>query len=73
MLEEDRILEQQHLEAEQNRKTLMKHELVKRRSTLKQVWFEFLEVFVYYQQIQMSLEMSYSRRKRTGLVRLSDP
>ena len=49
MLEEDRILEQQHLEAEQNRKTLMKHELVKRRSTLKQVWFEFLEVFVYYQ------------------------
>ena len=45
MLEEDRILEQQHLEAEQNRKTLMKHELVKRRSTLKQVWFEFLNVY----------------------------
>ena len=44
MLEEERILEQQHLEAEQNRKTLMKHELVKRRSTLKQVRSTFIDI-----------------------------
>ncbi len=36
MLEEERILEQQHIEAEQNRKTLIKHELVKRRGSLRQ-------------------------------------
>ena len=34
-LEEDRIMEQQHLEAEQNRK--IKKELIKRRSTPQQV------------------------------------